>query len=50
MKQKVSWVVILSSITGITCLILSYFIHWSFAIITLIAFIVNQRELMKSSK
>jgi hypothetical protein len=50
MKQKINWFVIIFSLIGIISLILSYFVHWSFLIITLISFITNQRELMKSSK
>jgi len=50
MKRNINWLVIVFSLIGIISLTLSYFIHWSFLIITLISFIINQRELMKSSK
>jgi hypothetical protein len=50
MKQKISWIVIISSLIGIISLVLSYLVHWSFAILTLFAFIINQRELMKNNK
>lgn len=49
-KRNLNWFIISSSIVGILCLVLSYFIHWSFSLITLISVIVNQRELMENSK
>lgn len=49
-KQKINLKVVLFSIIGIISLALSFFIHWTFIIVTLIAFIINQRELMKHSK
>jgi hypothetical protein len=49
-KSKINLKVVIWAIVGIISLVLSYLVHWSFLIVTLVAFIINQRELMKSSK
>ncbi len=50
MKQKINLKVTIWAMIGIISLVLSYFIHWSFIVLTLIAFLINQRELTNSSK
>ena len=49
-KQKVNIKVVIWASIGIVSLVLSYFVNWLFLVLTLIAFIINQRELTKSSK